>query len=67
MLNCVYHFTGDMQVVDNDDKDKLLESGAWFDHPNKAKAYREQLEQMDVNSPVPKKRKAKKKEDSHEK
>lgn len=58
MLNCIYHFTGDIQVVDNDDRDKMIATGAWFDHPNKAKAYRESLEK-EMDREPPKKRKAK--------
>lgn len=61
MLNCVYHFTGDMQVVDDYEKDALIASGAWFDHPTKAKEYREKLLAMDEveEKPVLKKRKVK--------
>lgn len=62
MLNCVYHFNGDMQVVENDEKEVMLATGAWFDHPLKAKAYADELMKMDVNEPEPKKRKAKQKE-----
>ena len=66
MLNCVYHFSGDMQVVDNDEKDKMMATGAWFDHPLKAKAYKDELSAA-INEPKPKKRKAKLEEDRHEK
>lgn len=45
MLNCVYHFNGDMQVVDNYQRDTMIATGAWFDHPLKAKAYKAQLEE----------------------
>ena len=59
MLNCAYHFTGDMQVVDNDEYEKLLASGAWFDSPKKAEAYKDELNKMDFNEPKSKRRKAK--------
>ena len=58
MLNCVYHFSGDMQVVDDDDKEKMIKTGAWFDHPLKAKAYQDELKAA-INEPKPKKRKVK--------
>lgn len=67
MLNSVYHFNGDIQVVDNEEYDKMLASGAWFDCPTKAESYKKELLEMDTNEPKPKKRKAKLEEDSHEK
>ena len=48
-----------MQVVEDDEKERLLASGAWFDHPNKAKNYKEELLKMDLSEPKVKKRKAK--------
>lgn len=36
MLNCVYHPTQEMRVVTDEERDRLLASGDWFDHPNKA-------------------------------
>lgn len=69
MLNCVYHFNGDMQVVDNDEKDKMIATGAWFDHPSKARDYGEKLKQEinDEKSPLEVKRRKSKvqKENSH--
>lgn len=44
MLNCVYHPVEEMQVVDDAERDRLLATGVWFDHPNKAKAMREKIE-----------------------
>lgn len=38
MLNCVYHPIDDMRVVDNEEREKLLASGFWFDSPLDAKA-----------------------------
>ena len=70
MLNCVYHFNGDMQVVDDDAKGIMMASGAWFDHPNKAKEYKAELEKSiaeeEKAESLPVKRKAKK-ELQHEK
>lgn len=70
MLNCVYHVLGDMQVVDNDESDRLLATGFWFDHPNKAKEARERYEREAINANQPKpikEAKAKQKEKDHEK
>lgn len=33
-LCCVYHKTQGMRVVENEDRDLLVGSGEWFDHPN---------------------------------
>jgi len=44
MLNCVYSPTDDMRVVEDEEKEKLIASGPWFDHPLKAKAAREKAE-----------------------
>lgn len=35
--NCVYHSHQKMRVVSDEEKAKLLATGEWFDHPNKAK------------------------------
>ena len=68
MLNCVYHFTGNMQVVDDEEKETLIATGAWFDHPLKAQAYKEELSKMTFDEPKPKKRqKDKPKGDDYEK
>lgn len=67
MLHCIYHFTGDMQVVDNYEKDILLATGEWFDHPTKAKEYADELNKMEFDEPKPKKSNAKKEGKSHEK
>lgn len=45
MLNCVYHPIDDMRVVENEERERLLASGFWFDSPVKAKAAREKIEQ----------------------
>jgi len=44
MLHCVYHPTLEMQVVEDEEKDKLIASGVWFMHPNEAKEMREKYE-----------------------
>lgn len=44
MLNCIYHPTEEMRVVDNDEYERLLKSGFWFAHPNDAKKMREKYE-----------------------
>ena len=45
MLTCVYHPIDSMQIVEDDEADKLLSSGVWFDCPNKAKQYRLRVEE----------------------
>lgn len=35
--NCVYHPILKMRVVSDEEKARLLATGEWFDHPNKAK------------------------------
>lgn len=60
MLNCVYHPIDEMQVVDNEERDRLLATGVWFDHPLKAKEYREKIEKELQQESEPKKAKAKK-------
>lgn len=46
MLNCVYHPVHNMQVVDDETKDKLIASGEWFSHPSEAKKVREKYERQ---------------------
>ena len=38
MLNCVYHAVDEMRVVNNDEREKLLATGVWFDSPGEAKS-----------------------------
>jgi hypothetical protein len=54
MLNCVYHPIDPMRLVDNDERDKLLATGVWFDHPTKAKEMREKYEKEALNETTPK-------------
>ncbi len=35
--NCIYHATYPMRVVSNAEKDELMATGDWFDHPLKVK------------------------------
>lgn len=44
MLTCVYHPIDPMRVVEEDEADRLKSGGGWFDCPNKAKAYRQKVE-----------------------
>lgn len=42
--SCIYHRDQPMRVIEQDNEDeyiRLLSSGEWFDHPNKAKEYKE--------------------------
>ncbi len=44
MLNCIYHPTEKMRVVDDVEYEKLLATGLWFKHPNEAKEVRAKYE-----------------------
>jgi hypothetical protein len=44
MLTCVYHPINRMAVVEDDEAEKLIASGVWFDSPDKAKQYLENVE-----------------------
>ncbi len=44
MLTCVYHPIDAMRVVEQDEAEALIAKGVWFDCPNKAKQYREKVE-----------------------
>lgn len=45
MLTCVYHPLDPFRVVEHEEAERLIESGVWFDCPNKAKAYRNRVEE----------------------
>lgn len=49
MLHCVYHPTGELRVVEDEEKDSLIATGVWFDHPLKAKEARENNEKRIFN------------------
>lgn len=44
MLTCVYHPIDDYRVVEEDEAERLMASGVWFDSPAKAKEYRLKVE-----------------------
>lgn len=44
MLHCIYHPVHDMEVVEDEEKERKLATGEWFDHPLKAKELRKQVE-----------------------
>jgi hypothetical protein len=44
MLTCVFHPINKFQVVEDDEAERLLASGVWFDSPDKANRYREEVE-----------------------
>ena len=44
MLNCIYHPTLEMQVVEDDEKERFLATGVWFAHPNEALKMRKDYE-----------------------
>ena len=48
MLTCVHHPIDPMRVVEEDEANRLKETGFWFDCPAKAKKYREKVE-SDIN------------------
>lgn len=44
MLTCVFHPIDAMRVVEEDEAQRLIASGVWFDSPRKAQTYREKVE-----------------------
>lgn len=44
MLTCVYHPIDSMRVVEEDEAERLMASGVWFDSPAKAHSYRLKVE-----------------------
>lgn len=67
MLTCVYHPIDSYRVVEEDEAERLIASGVWFDSPLAAKQYREKVEQEIKNESKPKKAKAKLEDNDHEK
>lgn len=45
MLNCVYHPIDAMRLVEEEERERLLASGFWFDSPLDALAKRRAIEQ----------------------
>lgn len=54
MLYCLYHPTLEMVVVEDEERERLLETGVWFDHPLPAKEmrlnYEEEIENERANA-----------------
>ena len=44
MLTCVYHPIDPVQVVEQDEAERMKATGVWFDSPLKARQYREKVE-----------------------
>jgi hypothetical protein len=59
MLNCIYHPVEGMKVVEQEEYDDLIESGVWFDSPDKAKELRENYEEK-LSSNAQRKRRVRK-------
>lgn len=60
MLTCVYHPIDGCSVVEEDEEERLLASGVWFDSPAKAKEYREKVEDEIKSESEPEKKRTKK-------
>lgn len=56
MLNCLYHPTEQLRVVDDSEREKLLATGAWFDTPTEAKNMRKDYERRILDGEQPRKR-----------
>lgn len=57
MLHCIYHPYKELRVVEDEEKNQLVASGEWFDHPLKAMAAKERLEPN--REPIARKKKRK--------
>lgn len=44
MLTCIFHPIDPMRTVEDDEAEKLIASGVWFDNPLKAKEYCKKIE-----------------------
>lgn len=44
MLTCVHSPIDPMRVVEQDEAERLIDTGVWFDCPAKAKQYRQKVE-----------------------
>jgi len=76
MLTCVFHPIDAMRVVEEDEAEKLMASGVWFDSPQKAQQYRDKVEdeikqesedeKTQIENDKPKKSRGKLKEQSNE-
>lgn len=45
MLTCIYHPLDHYRVVEQDEAERLISSGVWFDCPSKAKNYKKKVEE----------------------
>ncbi len=45
MLTCIYHPLDHFRVVEQDEAERLISSGVWFDCPVKAKNYKKKVEE----------------------
>ena len=57
MLNCVYHPIDSMRVVEDEERERLLASGFWYDSPDEARNAREKVEKQIKDEPKPKPKK----------
>ena len=67
MLTCVYHPIDDYRVVVEDEAERLMASGVWFDSPLLAEQYRQKVENEMKQESEAKKLKAKPKGKADEK
>lgn len=44
MLTCLFHPIDPMRIVEDDEAERMLASGVWFDSPVKAREYRSKVE-----------------------
>lgn len=61
MLNCIYHPTEPMRVVEDVERDRLIGTGLWFDTPNDAKQVRTDYERRIREGEKPRGRPSKRK------
>lgn len=57
MLHAVYSIHGQIEVCDDDEKNRLLATKVWFDHPNTAKEALKKLNAYEDGQLVSKKKK----------
>ncbi len=62
MLTCVHHPLDPMRVVEEDEAQRLKETGVWFDCPAKAKKYHDNVVEQIKNELPTAKRKGHKNE-----
>ncbi len=44
MLTCIFHPLDQMRIVEEDEAERLMAAGGWFDSPAKARDYRAKVE-----------------------